>query len=64
MGKGISKSVAEHELEPVSLSELIHRQVRVAIETAVHEELRTALGAGRRSKHRSARPFAFSKSSA
>lgn len=31
--------------EPVSLSELIHRQVRVAIETAVHEELRTALGA-------------------
>jgi Transposase, Mutator family len=46
MGKGISKSVAGHELEPVSLSELIHRQVRVAIETAVHEELRTALGAG------------------
>jgi putative transposase len=45
MGKGISKSVAGHELEPVSLSELIHRQVRVAIETAVHEELRTALGA-------------------
>ena len=45
MGKGISKSVAEHELEPVSLSELIHRQVRVAIETAVHEELRTALRA-------------------
>jgi transposase-like protein len=44
MGKGISKSVAGHELEPVSLSELIHRQVRVAIETAVHEELRTALG--------------------
>jgi putative transposase len=45
MGKGIGKSVAGHELEPVSLSELIHRQVRVAIETAVHEELRTALGA-------------------
>jgi len=45
MGKGISKSVAGHELEPVALSELIHRQVRVAIETAVHEELRTALGA-------------------
>jgi hypothetical protein len=43
MSKGISKSVAGHELEPVSLSELIHRQVRVAIETAVHEELRTAL---------------------
>jgi transposase-like protein len=45
MGKGIGKSVAGHALEPVSLSELIHRQVRVAIETAVHEELRTALGA-------------------
>jgi hypothetical protein len=45
MVKGIRKSVAGHELEPVSLSELIHRQVRVAIETAVHEELRTALGA-------------------
>jgi hypothetical protein len=44
-GKGISKPVARHELEPLSLSELIHRQVRVAIETAVHEELRTARGA-------------------
>jgi hypothetical protein len=45
MGKGTSKSVAEYELEPVSLSELIHRQVRVVIETAVQEELQTALGA-------------------
>jgi putative transposase len=44
MGKGISKSVGAHELEPVSLSELIHQHVRAAIETAVHEELRTALG--------------------
>ena len=44
MGKGISKSVGAHELEPVSLSELIHQHVRLAIETAVHEELRAALG--------------------
>lgn len=40
MGKGISKPIEGHELEPVSLSELIHQHVRVAIETAVHEELR------------------------
>ena len=44
MGKGISKSVGARELEPVSLSRLIHQHVRVAIETAVHEELRAALG--------------------
>jgi putative transposase len=44
MGKGISKSVGAHELEPVSLSELIHQHVRAAIETAVHEELQVALG--------------------
>jgi len=40
MGKGISKSVGADELEPASLSELIHQHVRSAIETAVHEELR------------------------
>jgi transposase-like protein len=45
MGKRISKLVGAHELQPVSLSELIHQHVRVAIETAVHEELRAALGA-------------------
>src|SRR6266849_898896 len=44
MGKGISKPVGAHELEPVSLSELIHQHVRAAIETAVHEELRAVLG--------------------
>src|SRR5204863_3906132 len=44
MGKGISQSVGAHELEPVSLSTLIHQHVRVAVETAVHEELRAALG--------------------
>ena len=31
MGKGISKPVEAHELEPVSLSVLIHQHVRVAI---------------------------------
>ena len=44
MAKGISNSVGAHAVEPVSLSELIHQQVRVAIETAVREELRAALG--------------------
>ena len=34
MGKGIRKPAGE--LEPVSLSELIHQHVRAAIETAVH----------------------------
>jgi hypothetical protein len=42
MGKGISKPVGAHEPAPVSLSELIHQHVRVAIETALHEELRAA----------------------
>ena len=44
MGKSISEAPRALEHEPVSLSELIHRQIRVAIETAVHEELRAALG--------------------
>jgi putative transposase len=44
MGKGISKTVGAQELDPVSLSALIHQHVRIAIETAVHEELRAALG--------------------
>src|SRR5881628_2474378 len=44
MAKSISKSVGAHELEPVSISELIHQHVRAAIELAVHEELRAALG--------------------
>ena len=44
MRKRTSKSVEAHELEPISLSELIHHHVRAAIETAVHEELRAALG--------------------
>src|SRR5437016_4534592 len=44
MGKTIREAPRALELEPVSLSELIHREIRVAIETAVHEELRAALG--------------------
>jgi transposase-like protein len=44
MGKGIKEDARAQELEPVSLSELIHQHVRAAIETAVHEELRAALG--------------------
>src|SRR5258706_16177491 len=47
MGKDISKPVGAHESAPVSLSELIHQHVRVAIETAVHEELPAVLGAAR-----------------
>jgi transposase-like protein len=45
MGKRIRKPAGTHEDKPVSLSELIHQHVRVAIETAVHEELQAALGA-------------------
>jgi transposase-like protein len=44
MGRGIKEEARAQELEPVSLSELIYQHVRAAIETAVHEELRAALG--------------------
>ena len=44
MGKGIKEEARAQEREPVSLSELIHQHVRAAIETAVHDELRAALG--------------------
>lgn len=44
MGKSIREAARAQELGPLSLSELIHQHVRVAIETAVHEELRAALG--------------------
>jgi putative transposase len=47
MAKRIRKSERLHEQTPAGLGELIHAQVRVAIETAVHEELAMALGAGR-----------------
>ena len=45
MAKGIKKSERVPEIAPVSLGELIHAQVRGAIEAAVHEELAAALGA-------------------
>jgi transposase-like protein len=47
MGKGIKEPAGAHALEPASLSELIHQHVRAAIETAVEEELRAALGTAR-----------------
>src|SRR2546428_8200856 len=45
MGRGIREDARALELEPVSISALIHQHVRIAIETAVHEELRAALWA-------------------
>jgi transposase-like protein len=47
MAQGIRKAERLHEHAPFALGELIHAQVRVAIETAVHEELVIALGARR-----------------
>ena len=51
MGKGIKEEARAQELEPVSLSELIHQHVRAAIEMAVHEELRAALGTSPYERH-------------
>jgi len=44
MANSIREAARAQALEPVSLSELIHQHVRVAIEVAVHEELGAALG--------------------
>ena len=44
MGTRIREGARAKDLESLSLSQLIHQEVRVAIETAVHEELRAALG--------------------
>jgi transposase-like protein len=44
MDHGIRKPATLPDIERVSLGELIHQHVRVAIETAVHEELHVALG--------------------
>jgi putative transposase len=44
MAKSIREVARAQELEPASLSELIHEHIRVAIEAAVHEELGAALG--------------------
>ena len=57
MAKGIRKAARLHEHAPVALGELIHAQVRVAIETAVHEELAIALGAGRYERHAERRGY-------
>src|SRR2546422_5094577 len=45
MGQGIRQPGASPESERIALGELIHQHVRLAIETAVHEELLAALGA-------------------
>ena len=45
MAKGSKKLERVQEIEAVSLGELIHAQVRGAIEAAVHEELAVALEA-------------------
>jgi len=53
----IKEAARAQELEPVSLSELIHQHVRAAIQTAVHEELLAALGATRYERNRSRRGY-------
>lgn len=57
MGQGTRKVGAPHEIERVSLGELIHEHVRVAIETAVQEELRAALGAQPYERHDARRGY-------
>src|SRR2546427_5316386 len=57
MAKRIKKSERLPEDRPAGLGELIHAQVRVAIETAVHEELAIALGAGRYERHDARRGY-------
>jgi putative transposase len=51
MAKRIRKEERLSADRPAALGELIHAQVRVAIEAAVHEELAIALGAGRYERH-------------
>src|SRR5947209_14805491 len=57
MAKRIKKSERLPEDRPAALGELIHAQVRVSIETAVHEELAIALGAGRYERHGARRGY-------
>ncbi len=57
MAKRIRKSQPPHEDGPVALGDLIHAQVRIAIETAVHEELALGLGAGRYERQRERRGY-------
>ena len=44
MGTSMREAARAQDLESLSLSQLIHQEVRVAIEAAVHGELRAALG--------------------
>jgi putative transposase len=57
MGQGTRKPEAPHEVERGSLGELIHEHVRVAIETAVQEELRAALGVQSYERHDARRGY-------
>ena len=57
MAKGSRKSERTQEIEPVSLGELIHAQVRGAIEAAVHEELAVALEAAPYERNRTRRGY-------
>ncbi len=57
MGQGTRKSAAAPDVERVSLGELIHEHVRVAIETAVQEELRATLGVLRYERHAARRGY-------
>jgi len=52
MAERIRNAGAVHEGQPVALGELIHTYVREAIESAVHEQLAAALGAGRYERSR------------
>jgi putative transposase len=57
MGQGTRKLEAPPGIECVSLGELIHEHVRVAIETAVQEELRAALGVQPYERHDARRGY-------
>ena len=56
-GQGIKKPERVPEIAPVSLGELIHTQIRGAIEAAVHEELAAALGAAPYERSRTRRGY-------
>ncbi len=57
MGPGTRNSAAPHDVERVSLGELIHEYVRGAIETTVQEELRATLGAQPYERHEARRGY-------
>jgi putative transposase len=57
MGQGSRKAVAPHVVPRVSLGELIHEHVRVAIEAAVHEELHATLGVQLYERHAARRGY-------